>query len=124
MFKRLYRFIHHSSRHFWDFIGNALLDQVLVSGISFFVGFFLAKHLGVTLFGQFSLLMLIAYFCLEIQRALIIAPMMTLLAQKDDTAYLFQLGYLQMILNLILSVGAAFSSRHRVICFPSGGLAP
>jgi O-antigen/teichoic acid export membrane protein len=90
----------------WDFIGAALLDQMLVSGVSFLIGIYLAKALGIAQFGQFSLILLITYFCLELQRALIIAPMMTYAAVEDNAVYLPQLGFMQMIFNLAVSLGA------------------
>jgi O-antigen/teichoic acid export membrane protein len=124
MIQRIYRKLHTSGRHFWDFIGTALLDQTLVSGISFFVGFFLARHLGMDLFGRFSLLMLVAYFSLEVQRALVIAPMMALLAKEDDPSYLAQLGYLQMGLNLVLSLGSSGFVYLSGYLFPKWGIAP
>ena len=124
MIKRVYHRLRLSGHRFWNFIGTAMLDQTLVSGSSFFVGFFLAKHLGMNLFGQFSLLLLTAYFCLEIQRALVIAPMMTILADEEDTSYLSQLGYLQMFLNLFLSIGATCFVFLSGFIFPKWGIAP
>lgn len=90
----------------------------MVSGVSFFVGFYLARYLGILQFGQFSLILIITYFCLEFQRALVISPMMTLMVKNDHPDYLPQLGYIQLIFNLVISLGAA------AFVFASGYLFP
>ncbi len=107
MVNAVYQFTYRYLHFIWRFVGVAIVDQVMVSGVSFIVGFYLARHLGIALFGQFSLLMLITYFCLELQRAVITAPMMTFLAHDDNPDYLTQLGYIQIIFNGVLSITAA-----------------
>lgn len=106
MLLRLYSIFKRLSHSLWHFVGAAMLDQIMVSGVNFFVGFYLARQLGISQFGQFSLILLIIFFCLEIQRALVIAPMMTLMAKNDHPDYLPQLGYMQIFFNITASLGA------------------
>lgn len=99
-----------------------MLDQVMVSGVSFFVGFYLVRHLGINQFGQFSLILIISYFCLEVQRAMVISPMMTLMARNESPDYLPQLAYLQIFFNFIISVLAAAFVFASGYLFPKWGI--
>lgn len=69
------------------FAGPAMLDQTIVSGLNFLVGIYLAYALGMEAFGQFSLILVITFFCLEMQRAFVLAPMMTFTAKKNQEGY-------------------------------------
>ncbi|MFT6329449.1 MAG: O-antigen/teichoic acid export membrane protein [Bermanella sp.] len=60
----------------------ALVDQVIVSGVNFSTGLFLAKVLGVEAFGIFSLLWMTPLLINSVQMALITSPMMSLGAKK------------------------------------------
>ncbi|HEY1095959.1 MAG TPA: hypothetical protein VGF14_01815, partial [Alphaproteobacteria bacterium] len=114
MIKAVHHKIRYHAPRLWDFIGASLMDQMLVSGVSFVIGLYLAKVLGIVQFGQFSLILLITYLCLEAQRALIIAPMMTFSAIDENEHYLPQLGYMQILFNLtvsLLSAGFVFLTQ-------------
>src|SRR5688572_4823975 len=88
------------------FAGPALIDQALVSGTNFAMAIVLARILGIAAFGQFSLVLVIIFFCLQIQQALITAPMMTLSARSGEKGYFSRLVPLQLILTVLLAVGA------------------
>jgi len=59
-------------------INWALLDQALVSGVNFLSGILLARLLGLTDYGVFTLLWMMVLFLNNIQYALIMSPMMSL----------------------------------------------
>ncbi len=64
-------------------MGWALLDQMVVSGANFATGVLLARHLGIEMFGQYSLYWLLILFVLALQIALVGAPMMVITPKVD-----------------------------------------
>lgn len=62
-----------------------LLDQAMVSGSNFLIGILLARLLGLEAFGWFTLAWIVVLFIQSLQQAMIIAPMMTIGGQTDET---------------------------------------
>lgn len=83
--------------------GLVLLDQVIVSGGNFALGVLLARWLGLSAYGMFSLLWLGVLFVLGLHQAFISQPLMTLFAQKTDTEqkdYFHSIIFIQMMLSV------------------------
>src|ERR1700748_102709 len=78
----------------------SVMDQTLVSGVNFAIGLFLAYRLGIAGFGQYSLILLIVQFCIELQRSAINSPMFVFSAKLDQKEYLATLYPLQMIVSI------------------------
>lgn len=98
--------------------GPATLDQSIASAISLFAGLFLMKIWSLTVFGQLALIFLIATFMIEVQRASIISPMMSLgpkIPKSKKKDYFTSLSFLNIMVVLVLAVmtaGVIFTSRY------------
>jgi O-antigen/teichoic acid export membrane protein len=64
-------------KRYWS-INWAVADQAMISGVNFLTGILLARYLGVTEFGIFTLAWLIVEFVQGIQYSLVIMPMMSI----------------------------------------------
>jgi O-antigen/teichoic acid export membrane protein len=62
----------------YSHLNFSLIDQIIVSGANFIMGILLARHLGVSQFGQFSLVWLVVQFIQAAQSSTIILPMMSI----------------------------------------------
>jgi O-antigen/teichoic acid export membrane protein len=62
----------------YSHLNLSLIDQIVISGTNFTIGILLARYLGASQFGQFSLIWLMVQFLQAIQNAAIIAPMMSI----------------------------------------------
>ena len=62
----------------YSHINWALADQAMVSGVNFLTGLLLARFLGISEFGVFTLLWMAVLFVNSIQLALIVSPMMSI----------------------------------------------
>jgi len=56
----------------------AIADQILVSGVNFLTGIFIARTLGLEVFGQFTMIWLIVLFFSSIQESLLLSPMISI----------------------------------------------
>lgn len=81
-----------------------LFDQVLVSGGNFALGVLLARWLGLSAFGLFSLLWMGVLFALNLHQAFVTQPLMTLFAKKEKggerEAYFHSVFHLQVFLSI------------------------
>lgn len=112
--------IHVAAR----FTGPAFLDQLIVSGCSFALAIYLAKFWPIAAFGQFSLILVIAMLCTEIQRSFVTSPMMVFLESIDDrAAYLHSLSRFQGWLSLGLGGLCAAILYGSQFVFPKWGIA-
>ena len=59
----------------------AIADQILVSGVNFLTGIFIARTLGLETFGQFTMIWLVILFFSSIQESLLLSPMMSISAK-------------------------------------------
>lgn len=59
----------------------AIADQLLVSGVNFLTGIFIARILGLEAFGQFTMIWLIVLFFSSIQESLLLSPMISISAK-------------------------------------------
>ena len=59
----------------------AIADQLLVSGVNFLTGIFIARILGLEAFGQFTMIWLIILFFSSIQESLLLSPMISISAK-------------------------------------------
>ena len=66
-------------------INWALADQAMVSGVNFLTAILLARYLGIEEFGRFALAWMVVLFIVNIQYAMIIAPMMSIDPEKRRT---------------------------------------
>jgi O-antigen/teichoic acid export membrane protein len=87
-----------------NMIGISVIDQTIISGISFLTGIYLAYKLGIVAFGQYSLILLVVQFCIEIQRSTINSPMLVFSAEDGNEEYLKSLYPLQFLVSLFLSL--------------------
>jgi O-antigen/teichoic acid export membrane protein len=84
-----------------------LLDQALVSGSNFLTGILLARYLGISEFGVFSLAWMVILFVNNMQISLIAAPMMSIgpkQANAEATAYYSAVFIQQFILSGSVSI--------------------
>lgn len=93
-----------------------IIDQMVVSGVNFFLGLVLARFLGVRVFGFFSMCWLILLFFSAIFQAAIISPMMSIVPfehvsyrEKYDTALLCLAFLIDICIFLFVVVCFAFS---------------
>lgn len=101
------------------FAGPAMVDQIIVSGANFAIALFLAHRLGMSAFGQFSLVLIVLYFCIDVQRALVIAPLMTFSAQQGSDFYLSKLYPLQILTVIFLGIFCGLFIKSTFYLFPS-----
>jgi len=87
-----------------------LADQVVVSGSNFLLGIILARVLGISEFGIYSLALLIVLFANEIQQSAIISPMMSIgpKQKKDDENLYYGSVCTQAFLFAIISFISTF----------------
>jgi O-antigen/teichoic acid export membrane protein len=62
----------------YSHLSLSLIDQIIISCANFIIGILLARHLGVSQFGQFSLAWLVVIFSQAIQNAAVVMPMMSI----------------------------------------------
>lgn len=96
-----------------------ILDQALVSGGNFALGVLLARWLGLSAFGTYSLLWMGVLFALSLHQAFVTQPLMTLFAQRPEGGE--REGYFRSVLWMqigisgglgLLSVLAFFASQN------------
>jgi O-antigen/teichoic acid export membrane protein len=106
-------------------INWALADQAMLSGVNFFTGILLARYLGVTEFGIFTLAWLIVEFVQGIQYSLIIMPMISIGPKQSEHARLDYLGSVMLqqvgfaVLSSVLFLTGVWTADH---FFPDWGL--
>jgi O-antigen/teichoic acid export membrane protein len=114
---RLSRLLPAWVHRYWH-VNWTLADQAMLSGVNFLTGILLARYLGVTEFGIFTLAWLIVEFVQGIQSTLIIMPMMTIgpkQAEHEQTDYygsvLAQQTAIAVCSTLLFLVGITVASR-------------
>lgn len=105
------------------FAGLPLLDQMIVSGLNFIIAIVLARILGLEAFGQYTLVLIIVFFCLEIQRALVTAPMIHIAAAHDVPGYIARLVRAQIFGAALMAVCAGVFVQVSGMLFPKWGIA-
>ena len=65
----------------------SLVDQMIISGMNFVVAILLARHLGVSQFGQFSLVWLVVVFVQGLQQGATTSPMMSIGPKQSLVTY-------------------------------------
>ncbi len=91
----------------YHYVSWALVDQAMVSGVNFLIGLLLARFLGISAFGVFTLAWMVVLFVNSIQMAMISAPMMTVGPQQlkeNEDAYYNTLFFQQIIFSTISSL--------------------
>lgn len=80
--------------------GRILLDQVVFSATSFLTTILLARQLGITQFGIYSVIILYLYLLLSISVSLVISPFQVVLARKENKrAYLAAVVRMQWLVT-------------------------
>ncbi len=110
-----------SLKKIFEHIGWATFEQAILSATNLIIAFFLIKIWPLEVFGQFSITYLFIVLTLEIQRACIISPMMSLApkkSQSEQAMYFSTLNRLNIALSLISALLMAF------VTWLSGWFAP
>lgn len=84
----------------------SLADQAVVSGVNFLTGLILARILGMSEFGRYSLAWMIVLFANSIQIALVLEPMMSIGPKQPveaRRAYYTALAVQQAVLSLVMA---------------------
>lgn len=113
--------------HHYRHLAWALSDQALVSGGNFFTGIILARTLGVTEFGRFSLAWMVVLFVQSIQHAAINAPMMAIGPRQEPCSrpsYYGSVVLTQVIFAAVSSVLVLAALLIADILVASWGLKP
>lgn len=90
----------------YKYFNWAIADQLLVSGVNFLTGIFIARILGLEAFGQFTMIWLIILFCSSIQESLLLSPMISIsakLAPHKTRSYFNGMFSLALLFALIAS---------------------
>lgn len=85
----------------------SLVDQALVSGSNFLTTIILVRALGLSLFGQFSMLWLVVIFFVALQQALLGQPLLTFAPKQDPEerdAYLASTLRLSLMFSALLAL--------------------
>lgn len=96
----------------------ALADQTLVSGSNFLANILLARLLGASEFGEYTLIWMVVLFVQSIQHAAINSPMMTIgpKQEEEDQSVYYGAVFIQQALFALLSAVLTYF----VICYGSG----
>lgn len=108
-------------------INWALTDQAMVSGVNFFTSILLARFLGLSAFGVFTLAWMVVLFVNSIQFALVSSPMMTIgpkQADDEQPAYYGAVLVQQFIFSLSSSVLLLAGIAASALLFPEWGIEP
>lgn len=84
----------------------AIADQLLVSGVNFLTGIFIARILGLEVFGQFTMIWLIVLFFSSIQESFLLSPMVSISAKlmpQKASSYFDGVFSLALLFALIVS---------------------
>ena len=87
MFESARRLLSRYSHLNW-----ALADQTMISGVNFLSGILIARYLGVTEFGRFTLVWMAVLFANSLHHAMIIAPMMSIGPKQSEAEEPFYYG--------------------------------
>jgi len=102
----------------WQTYGNkaiVLLDQALVSGISFLLSVFLVRLLGIHVFGEFAIILIVTQGIVAINQSIVTSPFQSLFAQSQFPNYIKKLKGLQsLVLILFLMIIVLFEFVTRV----------
>ncbi len=90
----------------YSHINWALADQAMVSGVNFLTGIFLARYLGLSEFGRYTLAWMAVLFVNSIRHAMIISPMMSIGPQQSDSESPGYFG--AVVIHQICFAGLAF----------------
>jgi O-antigen/teichoic acid export membrane protein len=74
-----------------------LLDQGIVSGASFLLSILLVRLLGIQIFGEFSIILLVTQGTVAINQSLVTSPYQSLYAQRDINQYSRKLKGIQIL---------------------------
>ncbi len=111
----------------YSHVNWALADQAMVSGSNFVTGILLARTLGITEFGRFTLAWIVVLFVQSIQHAAINAPMMSIGPKQEaseKSAY-FGVMFTQQFIFSALSASLVFVGiKASAVFFPSWGVEP
>ena len=90
-------------------IGITLLDQALVSGVNFITAFLVARFIGLSSFGVFSIAWMIVLFHHSFQLAFIIMPMQILAPQHkgNERKHYYMFLLILQVLTALLAAGSA-----------------
>lgn len=98
-----------------------IADQVLVSGLNFLTGVILARFLGVENYGQFVILYAVLLYANNIQVALILAPMLSIIPQINSqikrTKYLNGILTFQFLFSFVVSLTVCILGYILSQCF-------
>lgn len=84
----------------------AIADQLLVSGVNFLTGIFIARILGLEVFGQFTMIWLIVLFFSSIQESFLLSPMVSISAKlmpQKASSYFDGVFSLALLFALVVS---------------------
>ena len=108
------------------------IDQVIVSFCNFLITILLIRFLGLEVFGVFSFLWLIYFFCVSVQMSFLISPLMTNAAKIDISKINFYYGssfvhqlifsltvflVLLFFLNIFSNFNNTYSIRSNILIF-------
>ncbi len=102
-----------------------LSDQTLVSGSNFLANIILARLLGASGFGEYTLIWMVVLFVQSIQHAAINLPMMTIgpkQGEKEQSAYYGAVFIQQMLFALLSTVFTYFFVRYGSGLLPGDGV--
>ncbi|TAE89825.1 MAG: hypothetical protein EAY81_01715 [Bacteroidetes bacterium] len=85
----------------------SLADQAMLSGSNFLLGVCIARFLGITVLGEYALMMLYIMLIMGLQQAFIVNPMQQLSARANIAllGYLKQVQVLQLVISLLSASG-------------------
>ena len=88
----------------------SLTDQAMLSGSNFLLGVCIARFSGITVFGEYALMMLYIMLIIGLQQAFIISPMQQLSAKANMAL----MGYLKQVqaIQVVISLLCAFALAH------------
>lgn len=91
-----------------------LFDQTFVSGGNFVLGVLLARWLGLSAYGLFSLLWMGVLFALSVHQAFVTQPLMTLFAKKTGEA---RAAYFRSVLQIQILLSLALATLTTLVFF-------
>ena len=81
-----------------------LMDQGVVSGVSFLLSILLVRLIGLHVFGEFALVLIIAQGVVAINQSIITSPYQSLYSELEDVKYVKMLKSMQLLIILAISV--------------------
>ena len=82
-----------------------LCDQAIVSGVSFLFSILLVRLLGINVFGEFAVILLVTQGVIAVNQSLVTSPYQSLYSQTDIKQYSRKLKGIQLVMLFILVIG-------------------